>query len=152
MLTLLIYLVVLPRLLSSVSTGTKFHLLLTRKDVSNGGFLLRLLGLMSHLPGPCVKGVISITERLPFEASRSIALLTYLPSKKVILLPLVMVALALPLSDHLGSCYILLFHLYFRAFFFFKGTSHGRLGFRIRCNLVVSLTHCVATNASSMTL
>jgi len=139
MLTLLIYLVVLPRLLSSVSTGTKFHLLLTRKDVSNGGFLLRPLGLMSHLPGPCVKGVISITERLPLEASRSIALLTYLASKNVILLPLVLVAPALPLSDHLGSCYLTLVSSLLSRVFLFKGTSGGRLGFRLRCNLVVFL-------------
>ena len=152
MLTRQIYLVALPLLLSSVSTGTKCHLLQTRKGVSNGGFLLRLHGQMSHLLGPCVKGVISITERPPLEVSRNIALLTYLASKKVILLPLVLVVPALPLSDHLGSCYLTFVSSFLSRVFLFKGTSHGRLGFRIRYNPWFFLTHCVATNASSLTL
>ena len=139
MLTHQIYLVALPLLLSSVSTGTKCHPLQTRKGVSNGGFLLRLLGHMSHLPGPCVKGVISITERPPLEVSRNIALLTYLASKKVIPLPLSLEAPALPLSDHLGSCYLTVVSSLLSRVFLFKGTSHGRLGFRIRCNLAVFL-------------
>ena len=134
MLTHLTCLVALLPLLSSVFTGTKCHLLQTRKGVSNGGFLLRPHGQMSHQLGPCVKGAICITERPPLEVSRNIALPTYLASKKVIPLPVSLEAPALPLSDLLGSCYLTFVSSLLSRVFLFKGTSDGRLGFRIRCN------------------